>query len=573
MKRRWHVVVVMCCLAPWVRGDQTYLYHEGAQQARDMNKKKLDGTHLLEANASKNIPNYNLVKEGEEQRFASHDYESMMKDVVRTQLSSDRVRIDPNADPIFVNANRAIEKPEETLKKQTITYVDEKDYEERTCIDTRDEEFEVVNTAHIDPFYKRFEVWQFFNHCPNHRGWGKSIAQGCVTWQNRYNMRVTHNSGADYEEIHGMDWQMDKHPDLDYLLTNGKCSLKKEMPQEEGREARMILVELYRKAETYDTNDWEITKIEEPREGCSRLKRPADFGVESFKKIQVFICSYKTPGNTCTTLRSHGGIEKESSCIERVGHVCVKWRKKYKVPKSGTVQKTKTTNISKGHIDPFNMDGRMDDKRYVENREAPAAIAKLTALHDVGAAMPKIDIGDPNSLSVFRGEDNRCVRQAGNNRCPGGSGNKEAGDLALERKWNEGKCIRVGTYDEETKNIGMMIGQKRTVTTFCCFENILSKVLHQGAIDQGVKSLGDPKTPNCGALTLGQLQRLNWDHVDFGSFVAEMTSRVNLNAGHIAQKSSITVHSHLSHQMAAAQSARMRDQAEAARARLGRGES
>ena len=259
--------------------------------------------------------------------------------------------------------------------------------------------------------------------------------------------------------------------------------------------------------------------------------------------------------------------------MERVGDVCVKWQKRYKVPKRDAIKKTIVTDISEGHKDPFNLDGRMDDKSYVENREAPEAIAKLTALHDVGAAMPKIDTGDPNALSVFRGEDNRCVRQAGNNRCPGGNGNKEAGDLALERKWNEGKCIRVGTYDEETKNIGMMIGQKRTVTTFCCFENILSKVLHQGAIDQGVKSLGDPKTPNCGALTLGQLQRLNWDRVDFTPFVAEMTSRVNLSAGHIAQKSSVTVHSHLSNQMAAAHSARMREQAEASRARGGGGVS
>ena len=561
------VVIFITCIAPCVQGDQTASYQEGAQKAREMNREKLDGTHLLEANAQQNIPNFKPVEEGIEQKFTSHDYESMMKDVVKTQLASDRPRLDPNTDPIFVNANRAIEKPEETLKKQEVSYVEEKDYEEQACIDTRDEEFEVVNTARIDPYYERYEVWQFYNHCPNHPGWGKGIVQGCQTWTHRHLMSPKRNEGADYEEIKGNKWKEDKHPEFDFLLSNGKCRLKKEMPKEEGREARMIPVEFYKKEEVFDNSDWTISKIDEHREGRSRLKRPEDFGVESFVKVQVFICSYQTPGNTCKTLRSIGAIEHQSRCMERVNDVCVKWQKRYKVPKRDAVKKTIVTDISEGHKDPFNIDGRMDDKTCVENREAPEAIAKLTALRDVGAAMPKIDTGDPNALSVFRGEDNRCVRQAGNNRCPGGNGDKEAGDHALERKWNEGKCIRVGTYDEETKNIGMMIGQKRTVTTFCCFENILSKVLHQGAIDQGIKSLGDPKTPNCGALTLGQLQRLNWDRVDFGPFVAEMTSRVNVSAAHVANKSSVTVRSHLSNQMAAAQSERMREQAEASRVR------
>jgi hypothetical protein len=107
-----------------------------------------------------------------------------------------------------------------------------------------------------------------------------------------------------------------------------------------------------------------------------------------------------------------------------------------------------------------------------------------------------------------------------------------------------------------------VIGQKRKVTTYCCFENVLSKVLHLGAIGQGMKSLGHPKSPNCQALTLGQLQRLDWDQVDFGPFMAEMMARVNFNPAHVAQKSATTVQKHLSSQMASAQNARMRAQAQ-----------
>jgi hypothetical protein len=83
----------------------------------------------------------------------------------------------------------------------------------------------------------------------------------------------------------------------------------------------------------------------------------------------------------------------------------------------------------------------------------------------------------------------------------------------------------------------------------------LSKTLHQGAINQGVKSLGDPKPPNCDPLTLGQIQKINWDEVDFTPFVADMMSRVNLNSGHVAQKSSTAVQAHLTNQMEGAKRA------------------
>ncbi|MDP5370001.1 MAG: hypothetical protein NWR39_00285 [Pseudomonadota bacterium] len=71
---------------------------------------------------------------------------------VRDQLSGSRMVIDPITDPMFVNANKAIANPAETLKKQEIVVVDMKEAEEKPCIETRDEEFEVVNSAQIEPY-------------------------------------------------------------------------------------------------------------------------------------------------------------------------------------------------------------------------------------------------------------------------------------------------------------------------------------------------------------------------------------------------------------------------------------
>jgi hypothetical protein len=422
-----------------------------------------------------------------------------------------------------------------------------KEAEDKPCIETRDEEFEVVNSALIEPYYKRFEVNMYYNSCGNHTGWGKVAAAACG---NKHLQRLTRRADLDYDEVHGMEWKRNEHPEFEQLFQAGKCRLKTEMPKEEGRDSRMIPVEFYRKDETM--SDWTYTKIDEHRDERHRLKRPEDFGLESFVKIQVYTCSYQSPGNTCKVLRQQGAIEKTSTCIKWIGGVCVEWDKIYTVPKPGA-EETIVHDNSEGHIDALNADGALNDTTYEENREGEEAIARLTALHDVGAAMPKINIGDANALSVFRGNDHRCVSQAGNNRCPNGHGTKEEGDRVLEQKVNEGKCIVIGTYEPETRNVGTLIGQKRTTTTYCCYDTVLAKVLHQGAIDQGIKERGDPKTTTCGALTIAQLQAMVWERVDFTPFVNEVTSKVNLKVGHVAQRSGETVRAHLDNQMRGAQ--------------------
>lgn len=556
-----------------VNGDNVLSHHDGIAFAKEAKKDAEDKAEsegkgfLTESSAQDVIEDYSAVLPEDELKpekineRANPLSEAAMR--VRDQLSGSRMVIDPITDPMFVNANKAIANPAETLKKQECVVVDMNEAEEKPCIETRDEEFEVVNSAQIDPYYKRFEVWQFFNHCPNtpsHCGWGKR--NDCPNYQrNQSILKPTRRPEADHEEIHGMQWKMDKHPDLDHLLARGKCRLTKEMPKEEGKEARMIPVEFYKKEEVCDQRDWNITKIEEHREERSRLKRPEDFGLESFVKIQVYTCSYQSPGNTCTVLRKQGAIEKISTCIKWIGGVCVEWEKIYTVPKPGSEQ-TVVHDISEGHIDALNADGALNDTTYAENREGAEAIARLTAVHDVGAAMPKINTGDANALSVFRGNDHRCVSQAGNNRCPGGNGKKEAGDQALEQKVNEGKCIVIGVYEPDTQNIGTLIGQKRTTTTYCCYDSVLAKVLHQGAIDQGIKDRGDPKTTTCGALTIAQLQAMVWERVDFTPFVNEVTSKVNLNPVQVGERSGKTVRAHLDNQM---RGARQQAQLRAAR--------
>ena len=231
-----------------VNGDNVVSHREGITFAKEAkkdaeDKAKADGKAFLTESSAQDVIDYypdtlpeDELKPEQINERANPLSEAAMR--VRDQLSGSRMVIDPITDPMFVNANKAIANPAETLKKQEIVVVDMKEAEDKPCIETRDEEFEVVNSAQIEPYYKRFEVWQFYNHCPNtwwHCGWGKR--NDCPNYQNNKSiLRPTRRPEADYEEIHGMEWKRNEHPEFEQLFQSGKCRLKTEMPKEEGRD-------------------------------------------------------------------------------------------------------------------------------------------------------------------------------------------------------------------------------------------------------------------------------------------------------------------------------------------------
>ena len=183
-------------------------------------------------------------------------------------------------------ADEAILNLTELLTTHNSIAVDIKEVDKKPYIEIRAEECEVIRyaRAHIN----KFEVSQFYNHCPNHSGWGKRIAQGCQTWQKRHLLRAMRNPAADYEES-VIVWETDAHPGLEALINVEKDCLVKENFLEEGREARMIPVKKYTKVETNEDSDWVITEIEAHREERMRLKRPEDLGLESFVKRQIYV--------------------------------------------------------------------------------------------------------------------------------------------------------------------------------------------------------------------------------------------------------------------------------------------
>jgi Type-1V conjugative transfer system mating pair stabilisation len=164
------------------------------------------------------------------------------------------------------------------------------------------------------------------------------------------------------------------------------------------------------------------------------------------------------------------------------------------------------------------IDGNCVDKSYSTNGEMMDSVSKLYA-----ASNMKPD-GDCN-FNLFAGFASHCSKKAVgySNCCPntakgwgrqlGAGCTKDENSLMKLRSKN--LCVYVGK-----ENKGMM----KTVVKhhFCCFGNMLEKVVQvEGRKQLGI-NFGNGGRPNCRGLTIDEIQRLDFSKMDFSEFINEL---------------------------------------------------
>jgi conjugal transfer mating pair stabilization protein TraN len=96
--------------------------------------------------------------------------------------------------------------------------------------------------------------------------------------------------------------------------------------------------------------------------------------------------------------------------------------------------------------------------------------------------------------------------------------NKDEQLLASSRSKN--LCVYVGK--EKIKSLGVTTVVKHH---FCCFGNMLDKVVQvQGRKQLGL-NFGSGGSPNCRGLTLEEMQRIDWEQVDFTEFIEDFKGK------------------------------------------------
>jgi conjugal transfer mating pair stabilization protein TraN len=94
-------------------------------------------------------------------------------------------------------------------------------------------------------------------------------------------------------------------------------------------------------------------------------------------------------------------------------------------------------------------------------------------------------------------------------------------EKALAKKREKSLCHTIGTYCHK-KTLGKCVTKK---TSFCCFGSKLARLVQaQGRAQLGL-GWGEPEAPDCRALTVEELTRLNLSKLDFRELFEDMMKK------------------------------------------------
>lgn len=173
------------------------------------------------------------------------------------------------------------------------------------------------------------------------------------------------------------------------------------------------------------------------------------------------------------------------------------------------------------------IDGNCIDKSYEMDEEMMNSVSKLYALSQGQS--------DGYNFKIFEGAGRHCSKKpVGYSNCcrlekPGAGWGKEIGakctkdENYLMEQRQKNLCVYVGKESKKTAGVTTVIKHH-----FCCFSNILEKIIQvQGRAQLGI-SFGSGGSPDCRGLTLEELERIDFSLIDFSEFAEEVQKRMVL---------------------------------------------
>lgn len=169
------------------------------------------------------------------------------------------------------------------------------------------------------------------------------------------------------------------------------------------------------------------------------------------------------------------------------------------------------------------IDGNCIDKSYQMDADMVSSVAQLGALSQGKS--------DGVNFKIFEGAARHCSKKpADYQSCcqvfPKGWGKKLGAKCSkdeeiLSEKRQKNLCIYVGKESKKTAGV-------TTVTKhhYCCFGNMLEKVVQVQARKQLRLSFGSGGSPNCRGLTLEELSKVDFSKMDFSEVAAEMYKKI-----------------------------------------------
>ncbi len=433
-------------------------------------------------------------------------------------------KIDPNTDPMFVNANQAVANPEKTMEEIVIeTSGGNGDGDEvKFCEEGGDEylqkcskhlEIKIrvipeIKTSRCSMCGNSADISHFVNYGSanvNPTFFGHGGSTFC-----RYHL---HNFGRGPDYLH---ISVSQHRKVEVISEEwvGGCEVL-EAHSDTGF-CRYVEVD-----EGVPETKVITGPVVNPAPGAPTVDNEP-FIRDSWAKHYTYACFKKVDGN-CQALSAKGCVQISSKCSEKIGDVCVSWRQTYLCSKS---KKKQIRYKSKGDKSIFCFTGDCVNNDYEANGEMNEALSQLLVLNEA-----QKDIrAEGENVKIFKGQNRRCRKAWKGARDCCGSGNrwavswnlapgcdvqeKELGDWRTKKR-----CVEVGTYCAQKLPI---IGCIEKKTTFCCFGTKLSRLLQeQGRAQLGI-GWGDVESPNCRGLSADELSRLDMSKMNLSELYEDV---------------------------------------------------
>jgi len=236
---------------------------------------------------------------------------------------------------------------------------------------------------------------------------------------------------------------------------------------------------------------------------------------DAWQYRQLYHC--KMIKDECSILRSQGCYQVSSRCKEQRQNKCWIYEQKYQCPNGKlSLSKTKTPELG-----AFCLTGNCHDTSYQANGEMLDVVSRLSVLKAVQDDI-RLQNNSDNNFKIFTGTPYTCSRNCVNFKdCCGGmkgwgvslhlAGCKpEEKQLAEMRQKN--LCHQVGNTYCTKRALGKCLKKK---TSFCCFGTKFAKLLQEQGRPQLGLDWGTKECPNCRALTIAELSKMDLSKMDF----------------------------------------------------------
>jgi len=246
---------------------------------------------------------------------------------------------------------------------------------------------------------------------------------------------------------------------------------------------------------------------------------------DAWQYRQIYHC--KMIKDECNALRAQGCVQTGSKCKEWRQGKCWIYEQKYQCP-NGKLSLKKTNAPALG---AFCLTGNCHDTSYQANGEMLDVISRLSMLKEIQKDIQAQNNSNDN-FKIFKGTDYQCSRNCINFKdCCGGmkgwgikihlAGCKPE-ELQLAQMRQKNLCHQVGNTYCSKKVLGKCVNKK---TSFCCFATKFAKILQvQGRSQLGL-GWGDPKCPDCRALTVVEISKMDLSKMNFSELFEDIMQK------------------------------------------------